>query len=754
VNGLKKDVAAVAGLAATVTLFFADILFAGLNLYVRDIQRFYYPYRAVLARALRSGGFPFWNPFASGGQPLAANPVYELFYPPQWLLAFGNLRTMVHVEVILHYPIAAVGFYLLSRSLGCRRWVAWLAAFAFALGGLMLSFGSFFPFLFSAAWLPWIALFFRQRRHALAAICLGLLLLAADVSMIIQAGALLLAYGLYKKRGAAAAAVIAVAILVGAAQIVPALDHQRDSGRGVELGIAGATTWVMPALRPLELIWPTLFGAPSEYAQFFWDVNRLYPQEQLPFFLSIYPGLIAMILVIAGFIRRTRGAAFVAIVTVVSYLTATGPLFKLMYRAGFRSIRYPEKFFVSAVFVFAVFAAVAGEEAVRDRAFRRVCAIVAAIVTALTATLATLTFLPGFDRIFSTFWRLPATDADLAARFRDGMLTSLALAFVVTILFAAERLSPPVRAAIVMLVVIIDVGMRVDRVMPRITADYYTPPPVAQALAKEPQPVRIYSHADWQRRTEPQPSLPIGLRPWILRNGLLPYAENVWGFEGVGDYDPDKTKLFPTIEYDNLLDFVRRHRPDRMALVLAMGGATHVSTLRPMDPGVIADPRRFDQIAPVAFARIRNAGRFYFARQLVAARNVEEVARKLASNDPLPIDVAFTPNAFPPAPGRVLRASEPANRIELDVESAGRGFLVLAISAHKYWSATVDGKPAILLPANVGYQGLVVDRGRHHVVLRYRNPVVIVSAWISLIAFIATAAFALRRTAQPPPSPR
>jgi hypothetical protein len=753
VNDVKKELAAGLSLVATVTLFFSDILFAGLNLYLRDIQRFYYAYRAVLAQILRSGELPFWNRFASGGQPLAANPAHEVFYPAQWLVAFGDLRTMVHLEVILHYPIAALGFYLLSRSLGCRRWVSWLAAFAFALGGLMLSFGSLFPFLFSAAWLPWIAYFFRQRRLALAAISLGLLLLAADVSMILQAGALLMAYGLYKRRGAAAALVIAVSILIGAAQIVPALDLQRDSGRGNDLSLTRASTWTMPASRPLELIWPTLFASASSEAYFFWGAERLYPRQQTPLFLSLYPGLMVTILVIAGFIRRLRGAAFAAAVALLSYLAATGPLFMLMYRLGFRSLRYPEKFFVTAIFAFAIFAAMAAEEAARDATFRRTCAIVAAVIAGVTAVLTALTGLPAFDGIFATFWRLPAIDSDLSARFQAGMLTSLAIAAVITLIFATERISPRLRVAIVMLIVIVDVGIRVDRVMPRITADYYTPPPATLALAKEPQPVRIYSHADWQRRTEPQPPLPFGIRSWILRNGLLPYGENIWGFEGLADFDPDKTKLVPTIEYDNLLDRVRRSRPDRMPLVLAMGGATHVSTVIPMDPQVIADPRRFDQIAPVVFSRLRNAGRFYFARQLVAARNVEDVAQKILSNEPLPIDIAFTADAFSPAPGRVIRAQESANRVALDVEAAGRGFLVLAITPHRYWAATIDGKPAALVRANVGFQGLVVDGGRHHIELRYRNPVVIASAWISLLAFIATAGAALRRKAQPPPSP-
>jgi hypothetical protein len=149
-----RDTLTAAALAVFVTLFFGDILFAGFNLYIRDVARTYYPERRVIAEILRSGTFPFWNPYVNGGQPLAANPAYAVFYPIQWLVGHGTFRNAFHLVVVLHFPLAAVGMYLLTRSLGTRRVVAWLAGFTYALGGPMLSVGSLIPFLYSMAWLP------------------------------------------------------------------------------------------------------------------------------------------------------------------------------------------------------------------------------------------------------------------------------------------------------------------------------------------------------------------------------------------------------------------------------------------------------------------------------------------------------------------------------------------------------------------------------------------------------------------------
>jgi uncharacterized membrane protein YfhO len=63
----------------------------------------------------------------------------------------------------------------------------------------------------------------------------------------------------------------------------------------------------------------------------------------------------------------------------------------------------------------------------------------------------------------------------------------------------------------------------------------------------------------------------------------------------------------------------------------------------------------------------------------------------------------------------------------------------------------IDGQPAALRAANVGFQGLVIERGRHHVELRYRNPLVIACAWLSaLSAFVMILlSFIPARTALP-----
>ena len=99
---------------------------------------------------------------------------------------------------------------------------------------------------------------------------------------------------------------------------------------------------------------------------------------------------------------------------------------------------------------------------------------------------------------------------------------SFAIIGITTTMLGAEFLSARARVALLALVSVVDLGSHVMGWMLRIAGDYYEPPRAVGALLSEHVPLRVYSRANWQRIREPQPPLPVGIRPWIIRNGLLP----------------------------------------------------------------------------------------------------------------------------------------------------------------------------------------------------------------------------------------
>ncbi|HMC22021.1 MAG TPA: hypothetical protein VKL19_09255, partial [Thermoanaerobaculia bacterium] len=355
---LSTDAKIAALLAVAILLIFSDI-FLGSGFYVRDIYRDYLPSRFVLRSVVLAGEFPSWNRFYSGGQPLAANPGFQAFYPGTWLVFLPSFLLGFNLEIVLHIALAAIGMYLLLRSMDLRIESAAFGAIAFGLGGVILSLTNLLPFLTSVAWWPLIVMFARRRQWAPLALTFGMVLLAGEQSVIIQTAILILAA---RVGGLKAASTLLLAIGIGAVTIIPALDLKRDSGRAQNLTYEDATSWSMPLIRPVELFYPHAFGRITDDGREYRGAWRYRP-PRLPFIFSIYCGLLVPLLAISGVAMRL--ARWTWIIIPLSYLLAIGsngplPVF-------YRWIRYPEKFILFGLFALIVLAASAFDKI--DRRF-------------------------------------------------------------------------------------------------------------------------------------------------------------------------------------------------------------------------------------------------------------------------------------------------------------------------------------------------------------------------------------------------
>ncbi len=88
----------------------------------------------------------------------------------------------------------------------------------------------------------------------------------------------------------------------------------------------------------------------------------------------------------------------------------------------------------------------------------------------------------------------------------------------------------------------------------------------------------------------------------------------------------------------------------------------------------------------------------------------------------------------------LVNIKESNNRLEGDVNLTKQGIMVLAIPYSKGWSATVDGKQAKLLKANIMYTALELPAGDHHITLTYRTPYLLegfILSMVSLFLFIS-----------------
>ncbi|HEX2059332.1 MAG TPA: hypothetical protein VHK90_01195, partial [Thermoanaerobaculia bacterium] len=177
--------------------------------------------------------------------------------------------------------------------------------------------------------------------------------------------------------------------------------------------------------------------------------------------------------------------------------------------------------------------------------------------------------------------------------------------------------------------------------------------------------------------------------------------------------------------------------------VMAMSNAWYRATYKPFDAEKKRVNGRMKNAEPIAFTKVEEHPRYYFADQLVQITDRRDFSRKL-SNGSYSKRVAFTfTPSFVPARGVVRGWRETANTAVIDVESFGRGFLVMSVTPHKYWRVTIDGRETRPLVTNIGYQGIVVPPGRHRVEMRYRNPLAANGAKVSLAAAVVLLGLAL-----------
>ena len=656
-------------LVAIATFFFADVLLLGNNFFFRDLFAYHYPMKQIVRDTIARGDFPWWNPYFGGGQPMAANPAYEVFYPPQWLIFIGSFGFGFALHIIFHVYLALIGMYLFLRSIPLRVEATMFGALSFAFSGFLLGTMTNLPTFFVWSWVGvvgWAVLrLIRGGGVAPAAIAMAMPLIVLDPVAVPQIFALVIAGTLIVDRRALprVLAAMLIASAIAAVVIIPAIDHTHDSSRSRGFPYHVVVDYSMPPIRPIELLAPRAFGLNLRTRWFM----QFFGERGTPYLPSIYCGVAVAILAIAGFIKRQRGALAVIAICAVSYVLAIGsasPLFRWMYTAGLHSIRYPEKFIAAGLVSLIVFASVCAD---RINEMRRVAAIVGVTIgLALLITgafVATQMMIIGATTILAAivafawamvFWR--------AGSSRIWTLAALAL-------------------------LLLDLAWFSNQLLPRVPRWFFAAP----SIAKELEPgATIFHRGEW---TQEQMALDYErMSPALsVRNALRPLTPALWGFRIALDGDIDETYLLPT---HDLLD---------------------------------------------AMVRRGNSGDPHWSEPFAAISNVRYIVDFKRGNIDHPIVVTRIPNRgrFSIAGGRILRVSETSSTADLDLETPSQAPLVIAITIHKYWHAFSDGRRVPLQRANIAYQSVMIPPGRHHVELRYRNPVILWSGVVSAIALIA-----------------
>ncbi|MCL6432184.1 MAG: hypothetical protein K6V36_15215, partial [Anaerolineae bacterium] len=308
-----------------------------------DYVEQHYPMRSFIARELRGGRLPLWDPYTYGGEAVAAESLFELYYPPGlWQVLFPRLPFLaLEVEAIAHLSLAGVFTFLFVRRLTGASGAGLIAGTAFELGGFLTSYPMLqLVILEVAAWTPvslWLVERALARRSLLgvagAGMVLGMSALAGHTQTWMYAAYLVASYLLFRVwrlRLGRRFAVLSLAALggtaagAGAAQWLPTLE-------------------IIPFSARSELTYEVLSAgfSPAELR----GLLRPNPGQWSPLYVGLVPLALAAVGLTLGRDRDRWYWASVAAIALLLSLGRNGPLYPIAYRLlpGFALFRQQER---------------------------------------------------------------------------------------------------------------------------------------------------------------------------------------------------------------------------------------------------------------------------------------------------------------------------------------------------------------------------------------------------------------------------
>lgn len=745
----------------TLCLFF-QVFFRGETFSDRDLTAYYRPAKSIIASLTRaSGEIPLWNPFFNSGQPFAANPEHEIYFPLTTLFLFLPFELAFRLQVLIPIALAPIGMFVFLRALGRTTAAALLGAMAWGAGGYLLSVHWLLPILFAVCVAPFtltmelMVLREGRLRHVAAlAATFAIQCLAGEPSTLLSMSALALAVAVHVAHRATrggrmlAALGLVLGIGIGAAALVPGLHHASKTDRVGGLGQREAAEWSMPPARLLDLVTPHALGnVVKDRPDLYWG-RSLYLPRGGPYLPSLYPGLLVSLLGVGAFFLRGRALAAWGGAAAVGLLLSLGqylPGWSVFRRIpGLASLRFPEKFALLLVFALVVASAHGCDLILQGGASRRRRWATAAAIVFLLAVVVAAT-LPALAAMF------PAPfPTDLARQ--DALRLALVAAATVAVLVVG-RCSRRRRALLATLLVVTDlvlVGRDMVHTVPVTRAT--RPPAFLLPVINQSRDVTIFHGLEW----EPEKGKVGGV--------AAPPIPAQWGLATTFERDFDRTMLrWTNIATSEFWRTIRRSPGLTRPLLLRRGVSAIVSS-RPgsrWDGDTLVGP---DGQAPVMLLSLEGAQPFVFAASRIERFDGDAgwSGAVMRSGAEIPTTACVERREAgelherpAPADVRVIRRSP--IRAELAVEARGPGISFLAVNQtwDEGWTATVDGASVRVLRTDLSLQGLVVPPGRHAVVLAYGDVWVHVGQIASTLCclvclcLVCVPAFRRRRTSRP-----
>jgi hypothetical protein len=751
-------------LVAVVFVVLAPALLTSSVFFERDILGYWYPNIEVFTRAIAEGAWPLWNPYSGFGAPLLADPNFQIAYPLTWLNLWLPRAAYYKLFVTVHCLIAGAGAWALARRQGLSPASAFVAGAAFSASGPFLSAANLFHHFAGAAWMPGVlwavegGLRGSTRRSWLPIGVMGVMQVLAGSGdlCLITAMAVALRVGVHlvgRRRSLPSelARLIPVggkaltfALLLSAVQWLPTLDIAGSSMRTQQLAVT-STYWSLHPGSLADLVVPGLTADLPMSDR----LRAALFEAREPLLRCLYWGLPLLLLAALATPGPDRTwAALAGGCFLVAALGRHTPFYSLLLTLpGAGLLRYPVKYMVPAS-LFAALLAARGAEAWRgpwrEREGRRALLLGGMWLGAGAAAGAAALWLESEPPTLAPWLDLGALASGSGSATAGSLGRTAAVAAVCAALLGlrSRYVRAPRWLALALLALVVAdlaaVGSGVNRLAPPEIVAHR--PEGAQRLAAEPG-ARVFAGRRapecWEQIRTPQGWDERWARALAVQQSLSPPVGARWAL--YGSYDGEFSGL-GSLRAAPVTDAARQFEGTPLGLrLLRMGAVDYVMSVGSRGYEGLSLLEDLPSVYPCPL-------RLFRVGEPMPRAYVVDGVRSEPAGDPLPAladpELDLSRSVILPAP-EVPREGTPsfrgsaritwrrADAMVLEVEASGPAVLVVVEAFSPGWQATVDGRRAEILRANLLFRAVPVPAGRHRVALVYRPRAALVGIALS-----------------------
>ena len=230
-----------------------------------DTVRMMGPWRHFITNELKQERLPTWNPHQFAGAPLLANFQSAVFFPPNSIYLLLPFHIAWTILIISQPLLAAIGMYLLLKSLFTvhRSPFTVFLALAYGFSGWMSVWIEWNIHGFVYALLPWVLLFIYRRKTVSTILAISAIILSGHPQMALialTATALFAAVNHSFKKFLLS---VAIALIITSIQWIPTISYYQEASREQPSSEFVYEKTLLPWPQISQLIAPNFLGNPA-----------------------------------------------------------------------------------------------------------------------------------------------------------------------------------------------------------------------------------------------------------------------------------------------------------------------------------------------------------------------------------------------------------------------------------------------------------------------------------------------------------